>query len=68
MVEEKATKKVDNKAAGTGTSNIVYAGTGWDNIVAYNGTTIISGTGQLYNSGVPILAQQITTSMGWNLP
>ena len=60
--------KVDNKSVGTGTSNVVYAGTGWDTIISYSGTTIISGTGQLYDSGVPLMGRQVTTSMGWNLP
>lgn len=59
--------KVDSKSTGAGTSNVVYAGTGWDTIISYNGTTVVSGTGGLYNSGVPVLASQITTSMGWNL-
>lgn len=59
--------KVDSKSTGAGTSNVVYVGTGWDNIISYNGTTIVSGTGQVYDSGVPLLAKQITTSMGWNL-
>lgn len=30
---------------GAGTSNALYIGTGWDSILNYNGTSIISGTG-----------------------
>jgi hypothetical protein len=30
---------------GAGTSNAVYVGTGWDNILSYNSTGVISGTG-----------------------
>ena len=38
--------KMDTIATpGAGTSNSFYVGTGWDNILNYNGTTIISGTG-----------------------
>ena len=30
---------------GLGTTNAIYVGTGWDSILNYNGTSIISGTG-----------------------
>ena len=39
--------KANNITAGTGTDNIIYAGTGWNNILNYNGTTVINGTGNL---------------------
>ena len=37
--------KFDNKSSGAGTSNAIFAGTGYDNIINYNGTPIISGGG-----------------------
>jgi hypothetical protein len=39
--------KFDNKTNGTGTSNMIYSGTGYDNILNYNGTPVINGTGNL---------------------
>ena len=68
--------KFDNKSSGTGTSNMIFAGTGYDNIITLNGNTIISGTGAgafttvTDNSGSPIpnLGRVINASMGWNLP
>ena len=42
--------KVDNKTAGAGTSSIIYAGTGYDNILNYNGTSVIYGNG-IINGG-----------------
>lgn len=39
--------KFDTVTAGAGTDNIIYVGTGYDNIINYNGTSIINGTGQL---------------------
>ena len=39
--------KFDSLTAGAGTDNIIYVGTGYDNIINYNGTSIINGTGQL---------------------
>ena len=39
--------KFDTVTAGLGTDNIIYVGTGYDNIINYNGTSIISGTGLL---------------------
>jgi len=34
-----------NITAGVGTDTMIYAGTCWDKIIGYNGTTIIDGTG-----------------------
>lgn len=42
--------KFGNITAGTGTDNMLYAGTGWDNILSYNGTSVINGTGNLIAS------------------
>ena len=39
--------KFDTKSAGAGTSNALWVGTGYDNIINYNGTTVINGTGQV---------------------
>ena len=39
--------KFDSVTAGLGTDNIMFVGTGYDNIINYNGTSIISGTGLL---------------------
>ena len=39
--------KVDAITPGLGTDNVLYVGTGYDNIINYNGTTIIDGTGQI---------------------
>lgn len=39
--------KFDTKTAGTGTANVLWVGTGWDNILNYNGTTVINGTGKV---------------------
>ena len=38
--------------AGTGTQNALYVGTGWNNILNYNGTSIINGTGVLQSAGL----------------
>lgn len=37
--------KFDNITTSSGTDSMLYAGTGWDNILSYNGTSIIDGTG-----------------------
>lgn len=37
--------KFENITAGLGTDNMLYAGTGWDQILNYNGISIISGAG-----------------------
>jgi hypothetical protein len=37
--------KFDNKTAGAGTSRAFYVGTGYDEILNYNGTIVINGTG-----------------------
>lgn len=39
--------KFDTVTTGLGTDNVIYVGTGYDNIINYNGTSIISGTGLL---------------------
>ena len=39
--------KFDTITSGAGTDNIIYVGTGYDNILNYNGTTVINGTGNL---------------------
>lgn len=39
--------KFDSKTAGAGTSNALWVGTGYDNILNYNGTTVINGSGQV---------------------
>jgi hypothetical protein len=39
--------KLDTKTAGAGTANGIWIGTGWDNIINYNGTTVINGTGNV---------------------
>ena len=39
--------KFDTVTLGTGTNNVLYAGTGYTNIISYNGTSIINGSGQL---------------------
>jgi hypothetical protein len=39
--------KFDSVTAGAGTDNMIYAGTGWDNIISYNGTSVVNGSGQL---------------------
>jgi len=39
--------KFENITSGSGTENMLYAGTGWDNILNYNGTTIINGSGNV---------------------
>lgn len=39
--------KAENFTAGAGTENVLYAGTGYDNIISYNGTTVINGTGNV---------------------
>ena len=40
--------KVDTIASpGTGSSNVIYVGTGYDSIINYNGTSIIGGTGNI---------------------
>jgi hypothetical protein len=39
--------KFDTKTAGAGTANGIWIGTGWDNILNYNGTTVINGTGNV---------------------
>jgi hypothetical protein len=39
--------KFDSMTAGTGSDNALYVGTGWDNILNYNGTSVINGTGNL---------------------
>jgi len=39
--------KFDTITAGAGTDNIIYVGTGYDNIINYNGTSVINGSGQL---------------------
>lgn len=58
--------KLDMAAADTGTSNAIFVGTNWDNILNYNGTTVISGTGglnaaQLYGTISTATAQAITS-------
>jgi hypothetical protein len=44
--------KFDNITAGAGINNIFYAGTGYDNIMVYNGNTLISGTGIISNAAI----------------
>jgi hypothetical protein len=45
--------KFDNIGTpGAGTSNAIYCGTGWDSILSYNGTSIISGTGTINNASI----------------
>jgi hypothetical protein len=44
--------KFDNITAGAGNNNIFYAGTGYDNIMSYNGNTLISGTGIISNAAI----------------
>ena len=39
--------KADNFTAGAGTETVLYVGTGYDNIINYNGTTVINGTGNV---------------------
>ena len=39
--------KFDSITANGGTDNIIYVGTGYDNIISYNGTSVINGSGQL---------------------
>jgi hypothetical protein len=39
--------KADAITAGAGTDNVILVGTGYDNILNYNGTTVINGTGNL---------------------
>jgi hypothetical protein len=39
--------KADNFTGGSGTENVLYVGTGYDNIINYNGTTVINGTGNV---------------------
>jgi hypothetical protein len=46
--------KYDSKATGAGVSNGIYFGTGWDNILSYTGTTVISGTGQVFSGGFAV--------------
>ena len=53
--------KIDSITTGLGTDNALYVGTGYDNIINYNGTTIIDGTGQIPkltngNSNITIVA------------
>lgn len=38
--------KANTIVAGAGTDNVLYVGTGWDNIINYNGTSVINGLGQ----------------------
>jgi len=37
--------KFENITTGAGAENMIYAGTGWDQILSYGGTSIISGAG-----------------------
>lgn len=39
--------KIDNITGGAGTENAFWVGTGWDNILNYNGNIVINGTGNL---------------------
>lgn len=39
--------KFDTVSVGAGTENVIYVGTGYSNIINYNGTTVINGTGQV---------------------
>lgn len=44
--------KANTIVAGAGTDNVLYVGTGWDNIINYNGTSVINGLGQLVVANV----------------
>ena len=44
--------KFDNKSIGTGTSRAFYVGTGYDEILNYNGTVVINGNGTVNGSQV----------------
>jgi hypothetical protein len=44
--------KFDAITAGVGTDNALWVGTGWDNILSYNGTSIINGSGVLQNAAL----------------
>jgi hypothetical protein len=44
--------KIDNITGGAGTENMILAGTGWDNILNYNGTSVIFGNGTVNASQV----------------
>lgn len=39
--------KFDNVTPAGGTDNMIYGGTGWDSIINYNGTKLITGTGSM---------------------
>jgi hypothetical protein len=39
--------KADTFTPGLGTENVLYVGTGYDNIINYNGTSVINGTGNV---------------------
>jgi hypothetical protein len=39
--------KFDNVSTGAGTDNVIFIGTGYDNIISYNGTQVINGLGQI---------------------
>jgi hypothetical protein len=53
--------KFDNITAGAGTDNMLYAGTGWDNIINYNGTSILDGTG-IIRKGAGVTSGSATDS------
>lgn len=55
--------KLDTIATpGAGTSNAIYVGTGWDSILNYNGTVVISGTNGAIHTGTVISGFQSSVS------
>lgn len=61
--------KFDNKTAGAGTSSALYIGTGYDNIINYNGTAVIYGNGVVNGAQVSTVstAGTVTTNAQPNI-
>jgi hypothetical protein len=54
--------KFDNKSTGAGTSRAFYVGTGYDEILNYNGTVVINGNGTVNASQVTGTVSSATTA------
>jgi hypothetical protein len=63
--------KFDDKTAGTGNSRALYVGTGYDDILNYNGTSVIYGNGTINSnqiSGLPTTGKVVAISLGMAMP
>ena len=60
--------KFDNKTTGAGTSRAFYVGTGYDDILNYNGTSVIYGNGVINGAQVGAASSIVNGTSNVNIP